>query len=541
VLHHIAAARRALCAGVLACFLPGASLFAQFQVGLAVPFENKSPDPKLDWISESFAETLTTDLASPRFLMIDRRERITAFDGLGMPPSAILTNATIYKVAEALDANQVILGRYDYQNNVFTATAHLLEMQGPSLSRPFIESGPLSSLLELQAGLAWQIQRHLRPDFPLSKEEYLEERDIPRLDAFENYVRGLLAKERSQQVGYYRAAQRLDAAYTRSAFELGMFYFRDRDYPTSAPWFAKLRPGDPDYLEANYFLGLVYLHMEQYERSVAAFRVVEQQLPLSEVYNNLGIALARLERPGALQYFEKAVESDPEDPDYQFNLAYALWKRGNYPDCVEHLALALDAGEEPLWLELYIECLEKSGQREAAQEQRQLLETPSARPTPQMLAKLERIKDTYDGASFRQLRRIAHLQEEVKHSTLLPREHAALHFEKALEFQKQGAERQASDELELVIDYDPEDARAYVELGGLHLKNGRYQEAERAAERSLQRDKSPEAYLLLARVYADQGRVEDALEQVGAALLHDPANAAAIALRDELNARALTR
>ena len=118
---------------------------------------------------------------------------------------------------------------------------------------------------------------------------------------------------------------RLDPRFAAPAFELGMISFRDRDYPTSILWLTKIRREDPDYLEANFFLGLAYLYREQYERAATAFRVVEQQLPLNEVYNNLGIALLRQERPGAAPYFEKAVESDPEDPVYQFNLGYAYW------------------------------------------------------------------------------------------------------------------------------------------------------------------------------------------------------------------------
>lgn len=525
---------------VLALLITGSNLFAQFRVGLVLPFENNSRDAKLDWISESFAETLASDLASPRFLMIDRRERATAFDKLGIPASNILSDATIYKVADVLDADQVILGHYEYKDNLFSASAQVLDMQGPSLSKTFTESGPLASLLELQTGLSWQVQQFLRPGFPLSKEEYLAERKAPRLDAFENYLRGLLAKDKGQQVRYFRAAQRLDPAFTKPAFELGMSYFQDHDYPTSVLWLSKLRRTDPDYLEANYFLGLAYLYQERYEPSAAAFRVVEQQLPLNEVYNNLGIALARQDRPGAVQYFEKAAQSNPADPDYQFNLGYALWQRGDFLQAGKHLHSALENANTPLWRALYIECLQKAGQKEEAQRQQQLL--PASYVSGSLkFENLERPKDTYDGSSFRQLRRLVQLQEELKHSKLTLREHADVHYQGALAALEAGSERQAVDELEMVIDFDPEDARAYLQLAAIHLKAGRLEDAMKSAERALEWDKTPEGYVLLARIFLAQGKMGEAQARLDDATRLDPSNTAAASLQAEINLRSLPR
>src|SRR3990172_7937912 len=127
-------------AALLALFLGGAPGWAQVDLGIVLPFENNTRDPALDWMSESFGEVLSSRLASPRFLMFDRRERAAAFDSLGIPAGAgILSDATIYKVAQALDATKVIRGNYDWSDGVFTATAWVLDMEGPSISEQFSE------------------------------------------------------------------------------------------------------------------------------------------------------------------------------------------------------------------------------------------------------------------------------------------------------------------------------------------------------------------------------------------------------------------
>ncbi|MBI3894733.1 MAG: tetratricopeptide repeat protein [Acidobacteria bacterium] len=524
---------------VILLFLGGTRLWAQLDVGIVLPFENNTRDPNLEWISESFVEVLSSNLASPRFLILGRRERAAAFDALGIPHTSILSVATVYKVAQELDTTKVIVGSYEYNNGVFQATAHVLDMDGPRISKKLIETGPLTELLALQTGLAWQIQQFLRPNLAISKGEYILDRKGPRLDAFENYLRGLLSSDRTQQIQYFRTAQRLDPGFTKPAFELGMIYFQNQDYPTSILWLSKLRRGESDYLEANYFLGLAYLYLEQYERSAAAFRVVAQRLPLNEVYNNLGIALMRQDRPGAVQYFEKAIQSEPDDPDYQFNLGYAYWKQKRFQEAIPYLAKALQSNANPASRAVYVQCLFQAGQKEESARQAQLLrQSPEGiAADPRKLEKLEHPKDNYDGVSFRQLLTLLQIQSEVKHFKLSLSEHVALHFQRAQELAKEGFEREAIEELQQAIDYDPEDPRSYQELAEIYFKSGRFEEALKAMNQSLQLEESTESYLLLARIYLGQGKLEDAEAQLNAALRLEPYNMEAATLREEINAK----
>ena len=529
----------------LALFLWGTSLFAQFDVGIVLPFENNSRDAKLDWIGESFVEVLSSDLTSSRFMMLDRRGRTAAFDSLGIPNTSILSVATIYKVAQALDANKLILGHYEYNNGIFKASAQVLDMDGPTLSKEFTESGPLEKLIELQTGLAWQIYHFLNPAFAVSKTDFIDEHRGPRLDAFENYLRGVISKNRADQIRYLRNALRLDPQFTKPAFELGMIYFHDRDYPTCELWLSKLHRGDADYLEANYFLGLAYLYQDDYDRSAAAFRVVAQQLPLNEVYNNLGIALMRQDKPGAVGYFEKAVESNPADPDYQFNLGYALWKHEGCAQAVPHLRKALQEGNHPAWRLIYIQCLDKTGQKDEAARQEKLLQQQSpewSRGTDSRnLQNLERPKDTYDGSSFRQLQMLMQVQTELKHSKLPLREHVALHFRQAQKLLQEGFDREALEELQQVIDYDPQNSEAYLELAGIYVKTGRYEEALKALNQSVKLRKTSAGYLMLAKVYVELGKQDDAQAALNAVLSLEPSNSEAANMMQELNSKNVSR
>ena len=59
--------------------------------------------------------------------------------------------------------------------------------------------------------------------------------------------------------------------------------------------------------------------------------------PLSEVYNNLGAAENQLGLPVALDDFRRALEADPKDPVYIFNLASALLKNNDFDDATKNL------------------------------------------------------------------------------------------------------------------------------------------------------------------------------------------------------------
>src|SRR5256885_8343359 len=106
--------------GVLLC----ASLFtaAQSESGgdtlMVLPFENRSHAPGLDWMGEAFPEVLVQRLGSPNQFAVSRESRDYAFERLGIPSSAKLSRATLYRIAEQMDVDEVVLGSYDYDGTL---------------------------------------------------------------------------------------------------------------------------------------------------------------------------------------------------------------------------------------------------------------------------------------------------------------------------------------------------------------------------------------------------------------------------------------
>jgi tetratricopeptide (TPR) repeat protein len=322
---------------------------------LVLPFFNQSKSASnstnVDWIGESISEAVRESLASAGVLALEREDRLEAFRRLSLRPNAVLTRASIVKAGEALDASEVIYGQYDLapgassggaSRGVLRIGARVLNLkrfeQGPELE----ESGAVEDLAALEARLSWEVLRALSPKTAPAEVEFLRERPRVRLDALESYIRGLLAANPEQRHRFFMQAARLDAAYSQPCFQLGKSYWSKKDYRVSAGWLGRVHRGDPHYLEAQFFLGLCDYQMGDYTAAWKCFETVAAGVPLNEVYNDLGAAQTRSNLTAAIESFRKALEGDGADPDYRFNLGYALWRAGQFPAAADSFRAVLE-------------------------------------------------------------------------------------------------------------------------------------------------------------------------------------------------------
>src|SRR5208282_2317016 len=234
---------------VLVCWRVAAA--SQVHAVLVFPFENRSNRADLNWVSESFAETLSSRLSGPDFYVLERVERNVACDQLGIPADTPLTVASEYKVAQALDADWAILGKFNVQGSGLTASARLLDLRQLKLSPGIEVTGELPELVDLQTRLVWLLEAAHDPHFTVGAEEDFDRR-FPevRLDAFENYIRGILATDDSSRIHFFLESDRLDPTDHRAAFALGQLYFGQKDYANSAKWLRNLGDDDPQYRES---------------------------------------------------------------------------------------------------------------------------------------------------------------------------------------------------------------------------------------------------------------------------------------------------
>jgi tetratricopeptide (TPR) repeat protein len=210
-----------------------------------------------------------------------------------------------------------------------------------------------------------------------------------RVDAVENYVRGLLAASVDQKHRFFTQAARLDERFSQPCFQLGKIYWEKQEYRVAAGWLARVKRSDSHYLESQFFLGLCRYYNGDYLLASQAFQTVGVWVPLNEVWNDLGAALSRLGLPSAAENFTKALEGDSADPDYRFNLGYVLWKSGKFDAAAESFRSVLDRSPND---------------NEATSFLGRALRKDGPHPGDARTEGRERVKTNYEETAYRQLK-----------------------------------------------------------------------------------------------------------------------------------------
>jgi tetratricopeptide (TPR) repeat protein len=491
---------------------------------LIVPFENLSKAPGIEWIGESFPEVLSQRMAVPGWIIGSREERQRAFDRAGLPADLHPSRATLYRIAEQLDKDYVVLGGYNFDGQMFTATAQLLDVRRARLSSGLEREGPLPQLVTVQTELAWELLRQLDPTFPVSRETFLASAPI-RLDALEHYVRGVLAASAADKVTHFREALRLNPNYMEAAFGLAQAYFAQRQYGQAAAACQQIPPGHELGGEAQFLLGLSDYYLGLYAEAETAFTSLLERIPLPEVYNNLGVVEARRGNKTALEQFRKAADLDPQNTDYTFNVALTLYRRGDGAGSARQLRDLLAANPDDVEASSLLEIAATAAPKTA--------ETPKAAPK----LPRERMRQSFDEAAFRQiaLQLQAVVEQRMQHAE--PAAHVRYHVERAQDLLRQGFAGEAERDAREATVLDPASSDAHLLLARALASRGDSAGARSEAQAALRLKPTADAWSLLAQLDLRDNRTQEAAAKVESALQLEPANADALALRQVIAAK----
>ncbi len=367
---------------------------------LVLPFFNLSKNSNLNWIGESLAESVREALSSEGLTALDRDDRVEAYRRLSIRPYALLTRASVVKIGVELDAERVLFGQFELKpvpespvksRGSLQITARLVDLKHLKQGPEFREVAALEDLAGLQEHLAWQVLYLIKSGAAPTEAEFRKKHPPVRLDALENYSRGLLAANFDEKHHFFTQAARLDGRYTQPCFQLGRLLWKRKEYKSAAEWFQKVTAKDAHYNESNFFLGLSRYYSGDYTAARAAFQLVSRVVPLNEVYNNLGAAESRGNMPEALDNFRRALDGDESDPAYQFNLGYALWKRGDFQAAAQNFRAVLDHDPNDSQATLLLaRCEKQSGPR----------------PGDPRTEGLERLKTNYEESAYLQLKAV---------------------------------------------------------------------------------------------------------------------------------------
>ena len=290
---------------------------------------------------------------SEGMLALEREDRLEAFRRLSLRSNAVLTRASIIKAGEALDASEVVYGHYDLapagpgsgggSRGVLRIGARILNLkrlrQGPELE----ESGAVEDLAALEARLSWQVLKTLSPKNG-ARRGRVSPRPATRAAgcAWRATFAGCSPPTRSSSTGSSRrrraSMRRIRSLASNWASRIGAR--RITAWPPGG-WDASIQAIRTIWRRSSFWASANY-QIGDYQAAAKCFETVAATVPLNEVYNDLGAAQTRANLTAAIESFRKALEGDSADPDYRFNLGYALWKAGQFPAAAESFRAALE-------------------------------------------------------------------------------------------------------------------------------------------------------------------------------------------------------
>ena len=508
---------------------------------LVLPFDNRTGQPSLEWIREAAPEILSSRFASAGFAPMSRQDRLYALDHLGLPQGFHPSRASSIKLAETLDADSIIVGSYVTDGTSIVAEARLVDVPHLRMSDPVTARGRMLDLISVFDSLAWMLTRKLDPGFKGSEETFIAAGAGLRLDAFEQYIRGITEPDQDERLRHLKQAVAMSLEFSPAWMALGRENYNDQQYEEAAAAFAKVGRDDPDALEAGFYGGLALIFSGDYNKAEWAFAGVARILPLAEVVNNQGVAVSRQGRDGSA-LFRQAVAADPNEPDYHFNLAVSLKRHGDAAEAMTELAQCLRLRPSDSEAQaLLAEWKEPSGPKTAGLKSNPKPGSnaiPASAPDAEPKADpLERIARSFDAVAFRQAALMMDQVEASRLAVLTPRERAQKLADQARDYLDRGLLLEAERLYLSAVAADGKVAEAHEGLAEVRERTGDAETARKEARASLQLMPSADAYLVLGRLDFAGGRLGEASKETGEALRLAPQSRAAQQLLRQIEAR----
>ncbi len=514
---------------------------------LVVPFENIQREPRLHWLGEAAALLLADELNARGVSAITRAERVGAFEQLRLPLHATLTRATVIKVGQLVGAAEAIVGVVRLEGDVFVAEARSVRIDVGRLQPTASERGPLRDLFGIFERLAAQLA---------GSAARIGSRDPqPPLDAFENYVKGLLAESPATRATFLDTALKQFPRYDRA--RLALWDVRTEQGDDGAALAAARAVESDSRLarRATFLAGVSLLNLQRYDEAFEAFKGLIGNSPVpplgsgakpgAAVYNNLGIVQLRRgatpQTGTATYYLTQAADADPNDADYLFNLGYAYMIERDNKGAIYWLREAVRRNPADADAHFVLAAaLQASGSTvEAAREQelaRHLsdrfedLERRAAAERSPVPRGLERVRQELDVP-----RSLLAEQVIVNTAQREQRELAAFHLDRGRRLFEREQDREAMAELRRAVYLLPYEAPAHLLIGRIHLRAGRPKEAIDALKISIWSEDTAAARAALGEAYIKTGDLTAARDQLERALKLDPASAEAKRLLNDIS------
>ncbi|MCC7008401.1 MAG: tetratricopeptide repeat protein [Acidobacteria bacterium] len=487
------------------------------------------------WLGEASALLLEEQLARRGIGTLTRDERVAGFDRLQLPMSPALTRATMIRAAELMGASHVLFGDVRL-GQTLGVRARVVDLAAGQERLPASDSAPLAEIFTLFRRVADRVAETaaLRP-LPASPSDL----SPLSLEAFENYVKGLVAATPAAQQRFLETALRLAPGDPRVLLALWNVY-TVQELHEKALAVANAVPATSSFgRKARFGVALSLVALKRLDGAYQELSTLAAQRGSAAIANALGIVQLRRGAPAgstpASAYFKRAVDQESDNTAYLFNLGYAFALAGNATEALAWLreAVRFDAADGDAHVVMSA-VLAANGRQAEAQRELELARVLGATepvaagpPSPRIPRNLERLIDQLDVKPSRAVAAAAPAQRDQQ-------ETAAFLLARAKTLIAQKDDRRAMAELRRAIYLAPYQDEPHLLLGQLYRRAGQVSDAIDEFKVAVWARESAEAHVALGEALFDAGEKEAARKAADRALVLSPGSAAARALLERI-------
>ena len=523
------------------CLVCPATMFAQATSGsrvLVMPFATEvdagapGGSGAALWLGEAASILITEGLTTAGVGALSREERLAAFDELNLPMTSALTHATMIRVGELIGASEIVFGEV-HLGSTLKVHARLIRLSAGRETPAVDEDGPMTGIFDLFARVAARVATQtgrLRPNVTA------QAKPLP-LDAFESYMKGLVAATPAVQQRFLESAARQAPTDSRILMALWTVYSAQALHDKALA-VASVVSGDTALVRrARFAVALSMIELKRYDGAFQALTNLYAGGHAAAISNALGIVqLRRGTAPGTgtpATYFKRAVDEEPENTEYLFNLGYAQALGQNGADALTSLreVVRFDAadGEAHLVMSVVLAGAGRSAEAQREFDLAKLLgaeSDPAARvPGTRIPASLERVPSSPDVTPPLRLRTmVANPAQRDQQQT------ASFHLATGRTLMAADRDREATYELRRAIYLAPYEDEPHLLLGQLYQRAGRLTEAIDEFKVALWCRETVAGRLALAAALFESGDRAGARQEVSRALVLAPGSAEAQAL-----------
>ncbi|MBP6003731.1 MAG: protein kinase [Pyrinomonadaceae bacterium] len=288
-----------------------------------LPFQNLSGDPASSFYEFALADSVITELAQIRSIIVRPSSVIAKYQGKEMDPR---------EAGRELRVHAVLSAGFIRAGEKLRVTAQLLDVStGDILWSDRIDAEG-SDILMLQDGIAQRILEGLRLELTDLEAERLGKRATDNAEAWEEYLRGrdnfgrfifrtIDAEDCDAAMANFKHAIELDPHFALAYSGLGACYANrvfkglgePEDYTYAEAAFSKAFFYDQNVVEARVLMVMIYMARSEKKKARSEIELLEKQFPNDAALYFVKGVLHRLDGKyeESLKAFEKLARLDP--------------------------------------------------------------------------------------------------------------------------------------------------------------------------------------------------------------------------------------